>query len=198
MELHARDARAVLLRPAPVPADAAEAEPHEVDLGTLTLPEGLAEALHEWAEVAEAVELSEGAGEAVYQRGRHLAWRLAGALAQPVRYVDPVTGEAEEILPPPPAPRLAPAPAEPTPWGTGLTVSFLVGAIAFVAIMALSQGLSQASPLLAFGANIVIAGGLAPSVWLSRHTPVWRWVSYGVVAGIGVAWLALLLSLLGP
>ncbi|MCO1578274.1 DUF2537 domain-containing protein [Crossiella sp. SN42] len=189
MELHAREARAVLLRPD---------QPEEVDPGTLPLPAGLLEALHEWAEVAEAVELSEGAGEAVYQRGRHLAWRLAGALDTPVRYVDPVSGEAEEIQPPPPVPARPAPPAEPTPWATGLTVSVFVAAIVVVSMVALSQGLSQASPLLAFGANIVIAGGLAPSVWLARRTPVWRWVAYGVVTGIGVAWLALLLSLLGP
>ncbi|MCK2237991.1 MULTISPECIES: DUF2537 domain-containing protein [unclassified Crossiella] len=193
MELHAREARAVLLRPL-----GQDGEPLEVDLGTLTLPAGLAEALHEWAEVAEAVELSEGAGEAVYQRGRHLAWRLAVALDTPVRYVDPVTGETEEIPPPPPVPVRPAEPVEPTPWATGLTVSVFVAAIVVVSIVALSQGLSQASPLLALGANVVIAGGLAPSVWLARRTPVWRWVSYGVVTGIGVAWLALLLSLLGP
>ncbi|MBP2474991.1 hypothetical protein JOF53_003863 [Crossiella equi] len=189
MELHAQDARAVLRRPG---------RPEDVDPGELGLPEGLADALHEWAEVAEAVELSEGAGEAVYQRGRHLAGRLAGVLAVPVRYVDPVTGQTEDVLPPVVRAAPAPPPAEPTPWGTGLAVSFFVGAIVAVAMVALSQGLSQASPFLALGANVVIAGGLAPSVWLSRRTPVWRWVSYGVVGGIAAAWLVLLLSLLGP
>ncbi|MBV9351068.1 MAG: DUF2537 domain-containing protein, partial [Mycobacterium sp.] len=46
-------------------------------------------------------------------------------------------------------------------------------------------------PLLAVGLNVVAAGGLAPTLWGWRHTPVLRWFVLG--AGIGVigAWLTL-------
>ncbi|HWE90238.1 MAG TPA: DUF2537 domain-containing protein [Pseudonocardiaceae bacterium] len=38
--------------------------------------------------------------------------------------------------------------------------------------------------------------GLAPSVWLTRNVRVWRWVAYGIVAGLAVGWIGLLLTLL--
>ncbi|MCP2169246.1 DUF2537 domain-containing protein [Goodfellowiella coeruleoviolacea] len=87
-------------------------------------------------------------------------------------------------------------PAEPTPWGTGLTVSAFVAVIVVLTIVALSVGLAETSVLLALVANVLVVGGIAPSVWLARRVPVWRWVSYGVTAGVALAWLGLLLSLL--
>ncbi|WP_276313846.1 DUF2537 domain-containing protein [Solihabitans fulvus] len=33
-------------------------------------------------------------------------------------------------------------------------------------------------------------------MWLARRVPVWRWVAYGVVAGVGLAWFGLILSTL--
>jgi hypothetical protein len=87
---------------------------------------------------------------------------------------------------------------EPTPWATGLTVTAVVAAMITVAVTTLSFALAQASLWLAVIANVVIIGGLSPSVWLARDVPVWRWVALGVTTGLGLAWLILLLSLLGP
>jgi len=42
-----------------------------------------------------------------------------------------------------------------------------------------------------------VAAGLAPSMWLTRAIPVWRWVAYGAAGGILLTWITLLLSLLG-
>ncbi len=88
-------------------------------------------------------------------------------------------------------------PGEPTPWATGLTVSAMVAVIVGVGLLSLSQALAPTSRGLVVLANLLVAAGLAPSIWLTRHTPTWRWPAYGAAAGIVLTWLALLLSLLG-
>ncbi|SHH01733.1 DUF2537 domain-containing protein [Streptoalloteichus hindustanus] len=209
MELHARAGRAVVVGE----RDGVE---HEVDPDSLALPHGLATALHEWAQVVAAVSGPDGppgdtTAELVSRRGRQLAGRLAAAMGVPVDYADPVRGGLERVdLPPPPArrepaPAPAPAPAlvpepasgEPTPWATGLTVSAVTAAVVAVAVVGLTLTLAGTSWLLGLVGNLVVVGGLAPSVWLTRELPVWRWVAYGVTVGLGTAWALLLLSLLG-
>jgi hypothetical protein len=86
---------------------------------------------------------------------------------------------------------------EPTPWATGLTLSVFTAVVVTVAVVALSTGLADISRLLAAIANFIIAAGLAPSVWLARRTPVWRWVALGTTFGTVISWFALLLLLLG-
>ncbi|BBZ12256.1 DUF2537 domain-containing protein [Mycobacterium branderi] len=81
---------------------------------------------------------------------------------------------------------------ESTPWATGLTVAAFVAAVTAVAIVVLSLGLERVHPLLAVGLNVVAAGGLAPTLWGWRHTPVLRWFVLGAGVGVTGAWLALL------
>ena len=88
-------------------------------------------------------------------------------------------------------------PGEPTPWATGLTVSVVVAAIIVIALLSLSQGLAPNGTGFVVVANLLVAAGLAPSIWLGRATPIWRWVAYGTAVGIVLAWVVLLLSLLG-
>lgn len=80
---------------------------------------------------------------------------------------------------------------ESTPWATGLTVAAFVAAVTGVAVMVLSLGLIRVHPLLALGLNVVAAGGLAPTLWGWRRTPVLRWLVLGGGVGVAVAWLAL-------
>jgi hypothetical protein len=87
---------------------------------------------------------------------------------------------------------------EPTPWPTGLTVSGAVAAIVGIALLHLSQGLEANGRGVVALANLLVAAGLTPSIWLARGTPTWRWIAYGTAAGILLTWLTLLLSLLGP
>lgn len=181
MELRARDGRAVL-----VPwGSAAEVRPE-----ALRLPDGLATDLHEWARVAGAVRRAGaaggGAGTLVSRRGRQLAEQLAAGTGGPVGYADPVRGGIEILLP-----------GEPTPWATGLAVSALVAVLAAVAVLALSTGLAGVSRWLAVLGNLLVAAGLTPSLWLARSMPAWRWVAFGVAAGVPLAWVALLLGTLG-
>jgi hypothetical protein len=205
VELRVRAGRAVL---AGVPADAS-GDRIEVDPGNLPLGADLADALQEWAEVVVVVERALVAGSAgtatalVSRRGRQLAKRLAEVMGTPVSYADPLTGEVDVIgvpertAPPRAARHARRAPvAEPTPWGTGLTLSAFAAVIAVFATLTLSLGLGRSNPWLALGANVMVAGGLAPSLWLARNVLVWRWVAYGVVAGILLAWVGLLFSLL--
>jgi hypothetical protein len=78
------------------------------------------------------------------------------------------------------------------PWATGLTVSAFVAAVTGVAVVVLSLGLIRVHPMLAVGLNIVAAGGLAPTLWGWRRTPVLRWFVLGAGVGVVGAWLALL------
>jgi hypothetical protein len=80
---------------------------------------------------------------------------------------------------------------ENTPWATGLTVAGFVAAVTAVAVLVLSMGLIRVHPLLAVGLNVVAAGGLAPTLWGWRRTPVLRWLVFGGGVGVAGAWLAL-------
>lgn len=205
MELRVEAGRAVL-------AGRGDVGEHEVDPHTLPLGAGLADALHEWAKVAEAVLRADppsdgAAGTLVTRRGKQLAGRLAADMGSPVKYADPVSGELYEIDIPVPVPVEddlvisepavgQPASVEPTPWGTGLTVSVFTAAVVMLMVVTLSLGLGETSRWLALVANVLVVGGIAPSVWLARKALVWRWVAYGVVTGVVLAWLALILTLL--
>ena len=81
---------------------------------------------------------------------------------------------------------------ETTPWATGLTVAAFVAAVAGTAIVVLSLGLIRVHPMVAVGLNVIAAGGLAPTVWGWRHTPVLRWFALGAGLGVTGAWLVLL------
>lgn len=81
---------------------------------------------------------------------------------------------------------------EPTPWGTGLTVAGFVAAVCGAAIVVLSIGLTRVHPLLAAGLNLVAVGGLAPTVWEWRRTPVLRWFVLGATVGVAAGWLTLI------
>ncbi|KOX22675.1 hypothetical protein ADK67_23400 [Saccharothrix sp. NRRL B-16348] len=208
--MRVQDGRAVL-------AGRDDAGEREVDPHTLPLGAGLADALHEWAKVADAVTRADppadGAASAlVTRRGRQLAGRLAADMGTPVEYTDPVTGELVVVEAPSDEAGGAgedaaeelegeaadgePEPQEETPWGTGLTVSFIVAAVVTFTVYTLSVGLGETSQWLALLANVLVVGGITPSVWLARKVPVWRWVAYGVVAGVLAAWLSLLLTTL--
>lgn len=73
----------------------------------------------------------------------------------------------------------------------GLTVAGFVAAATSVAVVVLSLGLIRVHPLLAVGLNVVAAGGLAPTLWGWRRTPVVRWLVLGAGVGVSIAWLAL-------
>lgn len=166
-----------------------------MDPGRLPLGADLTDALHEWAKVAAAVGRAEPgatAGAVVSRRGRQLAARVATALGVAVTYVDPLSG-TETVLEPvraEPRPRRE-HPPEPVPWLTGLTVSAASMALVVVTVVTLAVTLAQTFWLLGIGANVVVTAGLLPSLWLIRKQPIWRWVAYGVGAGIALSWLAL-------
>lgn len=178
----------------------------EVDPRQLKLGDELTEALHEWARVAGAVRRSEAGGPAaaaavVARRGLQLAGRVAASMGVPIGYVDPVSGRVRTVEPPGPAQPVRTAgaasaartaePVEPVPWLTGLTLSGASMVVVLVAMVTLAVTLAETHVLLAIGSNVVVTGGLLPSVWLIHRTPIWRWVAYGVAAAIVLGWLAL-------
>jgi hypothetical protein len=196
MDLLARDGRAVLIGHNGLGK-------HEADPYALSFNPGLAEALHEWAKAAEATLHTASADEQkislVVARGQELAAQVALNMGVDISYINPFTEESTVVaVPQHPQPPVQQSPQrdDQTPWATGLTVSGVTGAMIVVTIVALSLGLSQTSGWLVLLANLLIAGGIAPSLWLSRTKPVWRWVAYGVVAGFIAAWCGLLFTLL--
>ncbi|EID54941.1 DUF2537 domain-containing protein [Saccharomonospora xinjiangensis] len=168
----------------------------------------LAEALEEWARVCTAVRRTAGGAgrEVVSRRGRQLVGRVATVLGQPVWYRDPMTDETT-LVQPPPAPRvraeraaavspsLRDAPvADPTPWGTGLTVAGFVAVFVVVAMLALASSLAaETAGWVAVVAAAVVTGGLAPSLWLGRRVAVVRWIVLGAVVGTALSWIGVLL-----
>ena len=96
---------------------------------------------------------------------------------------------------------LAPPPVEPpgpTPWATGLVIAAFVAVFLTLADVALCRAFAEAFGLLWIPANLLVCVGLAPSLWLLRRTPLWRWPALGATVGLGVAWVVLLLAMLGP
>ena len=96
---------------------------------------------------------------------------------------------------------LTPAPAEPpgpTPWVTGLPIAAFVAVFVTLADVALCRAFAEAFGLLWIPANLLVGAGLAPSLWLLRRTPLWRWPALGATVGLGVSWVVLLLAMLAP
>jgi hypothetical protein len=83
------------------------------------------------------------------------------------------------------------ATAEPTPWATGITVSLFMAVVTFEAVLTLTVAVDDTSHWLALLANVLVTAGLAPSVWLARRVPIWRWVALGTACGLAVGWLCL-------
>lgn len=99
----------------------------------------------------------------------------------------PAVSRAADVRPPSP---------EPTPWATGLTISAVAAVIVGIGLLRLSQALEPNGRGIVTLANLLVAAGLTPSLWLTRNTPIWRWLAYGAAAGMALTWLTLLLSLL--
>ncbi|WP_019855620.1 DUF2537 domain-containing protein [Actinopolyspora mortivallis] len=167
----------------------------------------LAAALGEWAEVIERMRRGELAAEevgpVVARRGERLAARLATETGEPIGYRDPVGGQLRRVAPPGHGrgagrghEEVSPSRAA-VPWRTGLTVSALTSALVAVSLVVVSLGIGEVSPVLAVVINLAVACGFAPSIWLGRRVPVWRWTVLGLACGIGISWVVLPLSLLG-
>jgi hypothetical protein len=170
-------------------------------VGDPPLPPDLEDALREWAAFAVTVSGSGGPTERdlLQRRGRQLAVRVADTLGRPVAYTDPVTGRVESVSATGsgPIPRVDPDPPGPTPWATGLAVSAFAAVLVAVGDIALSYAFADAFGWLWVPANVLVALGLTPSLHLLRHTPFWRWPALGAAVGLAVAWVVLLLGLLG-
>ncbi len=86
---------------------------------------------------------------------------------------------------------------EPTPWATGLALTVFSALVVGVAVWVLSAGLVD-RPIVAVLVNVLVAGGLAPAMWLSRDLPVLRWIAAGTLVGIVGGWVAALMMLPMP
>lgn len=78
-------------------------------------------------------------------------------------------------------------------WAPGLALAAFVAVVVGLAVLVLSRGLSDML-WLAIAANVLVAAGLAPALWLSRHLPVLRWISAGAAVGVVVGWIGALIS----
>lgn len=93
-------------------------------------------------------------------------------------------------------PPALPSPA-PTPWGTGMAIAAFFAVLVAVADIVLATAFGGAFGLLWVPANLLVTAGTTPSLWLGREVPFWRWPAFGAAAGLAVAWVVLLLGLLG-
>lgn len=168
--------------------------------GEPPLPADLRESLREWTVYATVVKRDRRPDELALlrRRARQLASRVADVLGRPVEYEDPVTGDVESVGFGAGVPLLAPRPPGPTPWATGLTLAAFVAVVVALSDVVLSRAFADVLGLWWIPADLLVALGLAPSLWLVRHVPVWRWLGLGGAAGLGVAWIVLLLGLLAP
>jgi Protein of unknown function (DUF2537) len=172
----------------------------ERDTGDVRLTDDLRAALREWVTVAETVRRSGDAHELdlLRRRGRQLALRVSDVLGRPVEFVDPVSGEVESIrVEASPRPALAPEPPGPIPWGPGLAVAAFFAVLVTVADVVLAGAFAGAFGLLWIPANLLVTAGCAPSLWMAREVPFWRWPALGAGVGLLVAWVVMLLGLLG-
>ncbi|NYH79157.1 hypothetical protein FHR84_002491 [Actinopolyspora biskrensis] len=169
--------------------------------------ERLAGALREWSEVVERIRRGETSGrkaaETATRRGELLATELATETGAALRYRDPVDGSVRRVEPQERdrnregLPGGAATPEGDVPWLPGLTVAAMVAALTAIALVVVSLGLGEVNPLLAVVINLAVAGGFAPSIWLGRDVPTWRWPVLGLACGIVLSWIVLPLSLLG-
>jgi hypothetical protein len=83
---------------------------------------------------------------------------------------------------------------EPVPWASGLGLAAFSALVVGVAVWVLSAGLAG-RPVLAIGVNVLVAGGLAPAMWLSRGLPVLRWIALGCAVGVVAGWICALMML---
>ena len=164
------------------------------------IPAALRHALREWRELADTVARTGGPEdhEVVRQRGRLLASRVADVLGRPVDFIDPTTGVVESI-PDGAAHPIRPATSRSgsTPWATGLAVAGFSAVFVTMGDVVLSRAFADAFGLLWVPANLLVGIGLAPSLYLLRSVPFWRWPAFGTAAGLAAAWVVLLLGLLG-
>jgi hypothetical protein len=168
--------------------------------GDPPLPAALRHALLEWRALADTVARTGGPEEheVVRRRGRLLASRVADVLGRPVEFVDPTTGVAESIEDRGMQPiRPASSWAGPTPWSTGLAVAAFAAVFVTMGDVVLSRAFADAFGLLWVPANLLVGVGLAPSLYLLRNVPFWRWPAMGTAAGLVIAWVVLLFGLLG-
>lgn len=174
------------------------------------LPDELQAALRQWAVFAVAADRSGVAAERdlVRRRGRQLASRVAVLRGRPVQYVDPTSGVVESVRAVVPVPRVAPGgghrnpapapePPAPVPWSTGLAVALFFAVLVAIGDVVLSTAFAEAFGLLWLPANLLVGLGLAPSLYLLRAVTFWRWVALGATVGLGVAWVVLLVGMLG-
>jgi len=188
------------------------------DAGDARLSAELRAALQEWADVADTVLRSGNAHELdlLRRRGRQLASRVADVLGRSVEFVDPVSGAIESIGvghgPRPAAPEAeeagggadgaAPRPAlgleppGPAPWATGLAVATFFAVLVAIADVVLATAFAGTFGLLWVPANLLVTAGTAPSLWLAREVPFWRWPALGAAVGLVAAWVVMLLGLL--
>jgi hypothetical protein len=169
--------------------------------GDPPLPDELRASIREWGALASALAASQNPRdrELVRARGRFLASRTAEVLGRPVDFVDPASGARESVRAgaTDPIPRLAPDPRDPTPWPTGLAVAGFFAVLVTVADVVLIQAFAEAFGLLWVPANLLVGLGLAPTLFLVRRTPFWRWPALGTAAGLAVTWVVMLVGLLG-
>lgn len=76
-----------------------------------------------------------------------------------------------------------------TPWFTGIALAVFSAAFVTVAMVTFATELAEIDVFISVLLSVMVAAGLAPTLWRMRRRPVWRWFVYGTMVGIPAGWI---------
>lgn len=81
-----------------------------------------------------------------------------------------------------------PGPYAQTPWLTGVVLSVLAGIFTVLVMLSFYSVIAAFNAAVGVVVVLIAIAGVAPTVWVLRSRPVWRWACAGVAIGavIGV------------
>ncbi len=84
--------------------------------------------------------------------------------------------------------------AGPTPWMTGVVLSVLSGIFTILVMLSFYSVIASFNAGVGVVVVLVAVAGVAPTVWVLRSRPVWRWACAGVAIGAAVGGIGVIIA----